>query len=404
MKAGFRLFNVGVPMAALLATMLGRGEDALAMWLAALAVPACTLGASEAFPRCAAKQLSDRKVSGALLMALGLTAIAAAALIFVLGSLTVVAIDDAAVLTASAVRDDPTVPDIGRSASLWLTAGAFLTGLRCLEERFAAQGDRVSARVTDALTFIGLSMCLLIGGDTPLLCAGCSGGLFALCGLLALCFRRREWPKGTLSLFRELPVGLLRLMLYPALCLLALMLCDAADVRSGGALRWAFAAELLPPVDPELAAFFLGGVVLELSRSVFRRSRAEAGGFRRGLSLSLLLISGLAMLLAAESDGAVTAFAAMLPMAAGLCAMALYGPQDGRGLAGEALLALCAAAMLLRDARWRECPVSAAAMAVIVCAVLNLLAIPDWMELFRQRRAARIRRRALRNAGRMRAR
>ncbi|MGN0803061.1 MAG: hypothetical protein ACI4MF_10745 [Candidatus Faecivicinus sp.] len=378
-RGQLRILGLGGPLAALLAAALGQSGAAMKLMCAAIAVRACSLGAPEALGRSISRLISERKVAGTLLLALGLVGIAAGAGIFF------------APVLAGALGGALGAAEVAH----WIGAGAILAAVKCLEERFAGQGDAASAALTDALTGIAMAMCLLSAGDDPSRARACcwaGGAVLALSGLILLVFRRREWPAGSAALFRDLPVGLLRVLLYPALCLLAAEWRCGAPAGESAVLA---------------AGFFAGLAVMELGRSTFRRSHFEAGGFKRWMAAGMLAISaGMAAVpLLAEAGMALAlswgelAAAAGLVLLAGGCAMALYGPADWNGIAGAAVLFVAAAVSFAGAVPEMGGYPAGLLAGPAAGAVLCLLMIPEWCDLRRRVHANRMRRRARRRAG-----
>ena len=385
-RGQLRILGLGAPLAALLAAALGQGAAAMKLMCAAIAVRACSLGAPEALGRSISRLVSERKVAGTLLLALLLVGIAAGAGIFF------------APVLAGALGGALGAAEV----SCWIGAGAILAALGCLEERFAGQGDGASAALTDALTGIALAMCLLSAGDDPSRARACcwaGGAVLALSGLILLVFRRREWPASSPALFRDLPVGLLRALLYPALCL------AAVEWRSGAFTR---GAPVVPGESTVLAAgFFAGLAVMEMSRSTFRRSHFESGGLKRWMAAGMLaVLVGIAAvpllaemgLMPAQSWGDLAAAAGLLLLAGG-CAMALYGPADWNGIAGAAVLFAAAAVCLAGVVPEMGGYPAGLLVGPAAGAVLCLLMIPEWCDLRRRIHANRMRKRARRRTG-----
>jgi len=349
-RSSKRLFGIGVPMAGIAAAVCGRTTMPV---FAYLIVMVASLGAADAFRRAAGRLMSTRKVMGALIVAVLMIAAATAGLTYAL-------------------------PD----AMLVLIAGGLFAAVRCTEELFASQGDLTSATLTDVLSFIALSAALLIPGNTPLYCCIAGAGALIVGGTIAAGFSRRELPQINAAILREVPAALIGTALYPGALFAAGWLL--LDVN--------FA-------DPALiCGFFAGMILLELAKSAVRRSKFESSGLKIGVSVGILLIS-----LAAVGVGCFW-YQAELPMGvaavllAGACAMILYAPLDWESIIA-AIIMLAAAALIAIGITPEHCSFPqeifiGPAAGIALC----VLMIRQWMQLARQARASRIRKRAMKRS------
>lgn len=364
-KSGPRLYGIAVPAAALTAHLLGSADGAFFLTAVYLLASALSLGAIDAFQRAAAKLMSTRKVMGALLTAILLIAAGCTAFGF-------------ACLYG---RDD-----LNRHLATWLAAGGILAVNRCFEELFASQGDPASAKLTDLLTFIALTACLLIPMEIDALgravCLA-AGGTTLIGGCIALGFARKEPPQLNLSLFRELPAGFLRTVLFPAACITAALLSDHEAFEG-----------LLP------AAWYAGLLLLEIAKTPFKRGKFEASGLKTGVALTELLLNAAIFaafcFLSFYWTDAASAMAALL--LAGACALLLYGPFDWESLTAAAVSIAAAVAIHIgftpeTNSAPQEVLVGPAA-GLILC----LLMLRQWSDLARRSRANRIRKRAIKKS------
>ena len=137
-KSGLRIHGIAVPLACLTAMCLGAGDVGFMLFLAYLMASILSLGAPDAFHRASAKLMSTRKVMGALLIAILMIALGCGAAFALWRGL------------------------FDLTNLFWLIAGGMMAVVRCFEELFVSQGDETSARITDTLSFIALTACLLI--------------------------------------------------------------------------------------------------------------------------------------------------------------------------------------------------------------------------------------------------
>ena len=349
-RSGQKLYGFGVPAAMIAVSLCGFKE--LAFWIAAfhLLITGASLAAPDAFSRSAGKLLSTKKVMGGLITALLMVILACGALVF------------ADILTPSL-----------------LILGAVLTAIRCVEELFASQGDMTSAALTDVLTFIGLTAGALIPGVTVVHCIIGAGGTLAVSGLIAAGFSRREWPKPNAAIFREIPAAMLRTLLFPALFVGMLWLWGENSIR----------------IEPVLG-YFAGQMLLEAGKSTFRRGKFESAGLKTGVALTVLLfalaMTGLGCFWYPVSLEHITA---VVMLAAG-CALLLYGPFDWESLTAAAIClagaALTAVGITPAQQSFPNEIFIGPAAGLILCALM----FREWGQLYRQARANRIRKKAMR--------
>ena len=355
----FYSYGIGVPAAALIGAACGAESAALKLmavgWLAELA----SLGAADALRRAAGRMVSRRKLTGAWLISLLLAALTAAA-----GVLGAPWLAERLALGAIEVK-------------WWLGAAAALVGLRCTVELFAAQGDIVSARLSDGLASIALAAAMLIyvdDAERARACGCCAIGVLTLAMSIAAFFGKGERPQPTIAALKETPAAWARGLLYP----LAM-------------LGWAALVPEKAPIAADLAA---GWLVVSLCKTSFRRSPAETAGFNVVIGLAALLTGG--ALTALQLSGFEVRTGAFIAVWTALCCgTALYGAIVPRSIVGFAAMTAALIGTAFADGLNR---VTALPWSGMILAAGGLIAagctIPDWTMLFRRARAARIRRRA----------
>ena len=355
----FDCYGICVPAAALIAAVGGAQSAAMKLMAAGWLAGLITLGAADALRRAAGGMISRRKLLGAWLFSLLLAALTAAA--GVLGAPWL-----AGRLAMGAVE-----------VKWWLSAAAALVGLRCTVELFAAQGDIVSARLSDGLAGIALAAAMLIYIDDPdraRACGCCAIGVLTLSVGIAAFFGKGERPQLTVAALRETPAAWVRELLYP----LAM-------------LGWAV---LVPEKAPRAEDLAAGWLLASLCRTSFRRSRAESTTFNAVIGLAALLTGG--ALAALQLSGcAIPVMPFIAVWMALCCGMALYGAISPGNIVAWIAMAAALAGSAAAD-RLNCC--TALPWTGLVLAAGGLIAagcsVPDWLLIFRRARAARIRRRA----------
>lgn len=346
-RSSFKLYGFGVPLALIVGAACGMTE--LAMWTGAfyLMMTAASLGAPDAFSRSAAKLMSTKKVMGGLITALLLVAVACVGLTFVL--------------------------------TPWLLLlGAILTGIRCIQELFASQSDMTSAWITDSLAFIALAGGLLIPGNPLLYCCMGTGATFVISALIAAGFSRREWPKPNAAIFKEIPAALGRTLLYPALF--------AGFVYLKGAKT---------PSTELVIGYFAGQILLEAAKSTFRRDKFEAAGLKTGVALSVLIFAAGMFALGCFWYPVSLEVITAAVMTAGACALLMYGPLD-LATVTDALIPLAGAVLTAvgitpaQQSFPNEIFIGPA-VGLILCSLM----FREWAQMYRQARARRIRKKAI---------
>lgn len=357
-KARFLPYGFALPLAAMAAALGGAESAAVKLMAALLAMEVAALSAPDAFRRAAAGMVSRRKVAGCALLALLMTAVAAG-----VGQLCAPWIAGRSVVELAEAR-------------WWLGAAAALAALRCAVEIFAAQGDMISAWLSDLLGGVVTAAALMIFYDDASRARACclsASGMLTLSLGIAAFFGRGEKPQFSLGIFREVPTAWMRTLLYPALA--------CGMVAAGGSFS---------------VAGLLGGAAAALAcRTTFRRSTTESAGFNVTVALLALLLGGL--LASAELFGIPTIgtdFGAFVWLGL-LSGLSLYGGLNARTCA--AMLLMLAAAAGSAANGWspefyavplRGAMLSAGGLAAFCCM------LPDLALLIRRGRANRIRKKA----------
>lgn len=295
----FRLFrpsDLFLPLAFLVACLLGRGAVALGLFVAWYAAKLCALATADGLRAAFATQPSMKYVQGSALVSLVCQLPGAA-----LSALILYLIPGTRVLM-------PLIP-----------CGLFLNIEHVFYEYLCAVGDKKSAMacrcITAILALLGLILCmppqqgvLFISASEPVwLISTC--GLSALIGLfISFSLGGRFQPVLNSEVLRRAPLSMLHVGLYPALALLAL------------ALLW--------PGRFSPAPLFAGLVLYEVCRTPFRRSPLES----RPMNRLLLIVCGAALLglfiflflLKTPISEPISMTCAALLIAA-LCAFVLFG-------------------------------------------------------------------------------
>ena len=292
-----RLSDLFLPLALLAASLLGRGEAALGLYVAFCAAKLCSLATADGLRAAFAIQPSIKYVQGSALVAL-IAQLPGAAL----AALLLWRIPGAKALL-------PLVP-----------CGMLLNIEHVFYEYLYAVGDKNSATsgrcITALLTLLGLLLCTpprhgpivgFVAIDTTWPLITC--GLSTLIGFfISLALGGRLRPVPNWEVFRRSHISMVQATLCPALILAALT--------------------LLWPAHFTPAPAFVGLTLYEACRTPFRRSPLES----RAMNRLLLIVSAasLALLLAFQflvktplSEVIAMTCAALL--IAALCAFALYG-------------------------------------------------------------------------------
>lgn len=361
-KSSLRLFGFAMPLACLAAMPTVDFEANASGILMYLMLLTASLGAPDAFSRCAAKQMSTKKVMGSLLGAIVLT------LLFPVGIN----------VYFSAIGENSI-------ASILATASfALLIILRCFEELFASQNDTMSATITTALTTIAMSTSLLLDvGNTVAFAAMAVVTLIS--GSIALGFSRHEWPRINFAILKEIPAAMARLLLYPAFCIGILLLNNRIGAN-------------FPVWRAAVSAGLAGLILLEIFKSTFRRSPEEAAGIKVGIALSMLAATAGILLLGCFIWRTSFPLCQAILMAAGAAALLLYASFDWETIAATAILLAAAAVTVIGITPGylpfpKEVFIGPAA-GVALC----VLMLRQWGQLFRQARANRIRKRAMKKS------
>lgn len=362
-KNGPRWFGFAVPLACLVAMLIGEFEGPTFMIMMYMFLQVCSLGAPDAFSRAAAGQMSTKKVMGSLLGAIILTLIPTIIFFF-------------------------TICEGVPSQLIVLLPVTLLVISRCFEELFASQNDPGSAAITTILTatFLGGALCLVGNhsfGDpesaAELLATGVAA---AVSGGIALGFSRRVLPVPGFAILKQVPAALGRLLLYPMLCFGLLLL----NSRLGSGISgW----------EAEVCSGLFGLIFLELTKSTFRRSKYESAGLKTGTALTMLCATGGLLLLGCFWWDVGLPMCQALILAAGAAAMLLYAPWDWESIAATIVMLVAAAITAIGiTPEWYSFPYEIFIGPIAGLALCGVM-FRQWQELMRGAKANRIRKKAL---------
>ena len=296
-----RLSDLFLPAAFLAASLLGRGEAALGLFVALYATKLCALASADGLRAAFATQPSMKYVQGSALVALVAQLPGAA-----LAALLLYLIPGTRVLL-------PLVP-----------CGMLLNIEHVFYEYLCAVGDKNSAAfsrcITAVLALLGMLLCMPPRHDTfglvsidpawPLVTCGLS----ALVGLfISASLGGKFHPVPNFQVFRLAPIAMLQAVLCPALTLVAL------------ALLW--------PATFTPAPAFAGLMLYEACRTPFRRASLESRGMNRLLlivgSTALLGFIAFRFLVKTPASDVVAMTCASLLIAA-LCVFGMFGSIPSR--------------------------------------------------------------------------
>lgn len=252
------------------------------LFFAALAiVNVCSLGASEAFRLACARLTSIKKMAFSLILSV--------LMCFLGGGILISGTHFCSYIERTF--------DITRSEALFLPiAAAFFAGTRCFSIWFSARKQGKRAAIADWLPIAALLAAMSFGrtaDQRAMLSALAAGGSLIVTTLLSIKNRVKIQPCGVL--FREIMIGICRLLLYPALAIGLFLLenrgiscVNAALLFQDSALQTAFVSAIL------------GAILLDGSRFYYRLSDTESenGVFFAAsagtLIFGILAIAGLA--------------------------------------------------------------------------------------------------------------
>ena len=291
-----QFYGFGLPLAALIAALLGATDTVFKLVCAKFAVTTLALAAPDALRRGTATVIRPKKLMGCANCAVALSLLSGA------------------IWVALAPLLEPWLGISAAELRYWAGAAAAMTVIQCVAELFAAQSDYLSAHLAGLLGGFALAGSILALGDDParaMACCAATGGVAVLLLLLTAIFNRKVSFAWSFSFLREAPWALFRLLLYPICCAALLSLKLVAP-------------HLLAEPKNILLGFFSGLAVLALTRSTFRRSESESVAM-----FPVMLLLGIAAHFASiwapapfQSD-----FFAMLILAM-LCSLWLYAPLN----------------------------------------------------------------------------
>lgn len=297
-KRLIRISNAFIPVAMLIAALLGQPMNAARFYLCATVVSTLSLFSVRALPIAFAAQPSLRGVRGSAKCALLLQPLALAAALLIAWPLGL-------------LNDASMIP--------FLCAGALYNTEHTFYEYLAAAGDDPGAALCQGISaLLLLAGLVLTGGEgtpfRPHWIVGLSG-LSALIGLVAALPTGFVKGRPNARPITSAPRATLQTLTYPALFMLT---------------------RLLPLREGMVAAFFCGLILLELCRTPFRRAPSESAPMLRALLITCAAI-GIAAAVAAASPVVYNyalfnmTYACLAVLLAALCALLLYGNIPGRG-------------------------------------------------------------------------
>ena len=304
-KTALRLLrpsDLFLPLAFLAASLLGRGEAALGLFVAFYAAKLCALATSDGLRAAFATQPSMKYVQGSALVALFCQLPGAA-------------------LSALLLR---LIPDTRRLLPL-VPCGLLLNVEHVFYEYLCAVGDKKSAGfsrcITAVLALLGMLLSMpprhgfmelsAIEPVWPLITCGLS----ALVSLfISLALGGKIHPVPNVEVIRRAPITMLQVALCPALTLVTLT--------------------LLWPADFTPTPLFVGLALYEACRTPFRRSPLESEPMNR-LLLAVGIVAALCLVVfrlwVRIPQSAPIAMTGAALLIAALCAFALYGNLRHRG-------------------------------------------------------------------------
>lgn len=268
---------------------------ALSLYVAALAVAACSLFASRSARLAFARQPAIRSVRGSVKVALLLTLLGGAILCVLWAALF------------KAWRPD---------APVWIAAGCFLNIEHIFYEYMYAIGDRRSASLSRGLTALFALTGVLLAQTQPAFLVVMTGLAALVSAVVSLVMGDGARGKPNAAVLRLSPRAAVQTLLYPT-----------------AAAALVFFAHL----DARPSAFFVGLTLFEGCRTPFRRSPQEARSLHRTLMIacSAAVLIGLAAELAVNAPertkiAAVRCLegipaASILLLTAALCLIVLFG-------------------------------------------------------------------------------
>lgn len=393
-KRVFEPVGVGVALGALIAALLGQRHNAVRLIFALILLAPFTLGAPEALRRAAGRLTSRSEVDFNIATAIPVTVLFGH---FVLPYFAPLLVQNLGQIQRFFPVYDFTVDEIRD----WLDAAVMLTLARCACVYFSSKGDRLSFFLTELLSGGAILTAMLLSLNTPDAAKYCmyASVIPVVASFFVFPRRSRDSDEKTPPLrrafqwLRDVPIALLRLLLFPLLAAAGTWLCGLVPASAS-----------IPPFFPEGLSLpvLIGFALCELPRSPFRRDGEGFPGWTALAALIVALAAAGYSLFAAPTTHAVVdvplyqklvaakaELMVLLAMAAGLI---LYAKPNVRSILTIALLLLGAfspiASPILAGAL-NHSTLLWGALAALAAALLSaLLYIP---EAQRQLRLARIR-------------
>ena len=393
-KRVFEPVGIGVALAALIAAFLGQRHNALRLIFALVVMAPFTLGAPEALRRTAGRLTSRLEVDFNMVTALAVTFIFGK---FILPDFAPLLVQNLGQIQRFFPVHEFTADEIRH----WLTAAALLTFTRCACVYFSSEGDRLSFFLTELLSGGAILTAMLLSLNTPDAAKYCKNAsvIPTVASCIVIDRRTPNSDEKLVSLrrifqwLRDVPIALLRLLLFPLLAAAGMQLCGR--IPSSSSIPALFPAGMSLPV-------LIGYALCELPRSPFRRDGEGFAGWTALAATVVALAAAGYSLFAAPTTHAVVdvplyqkliaakvELMVLLAMATGLI---LYAKPNVRSILTIALLLLGAfspiASPILAGAL-NHSTLLWGALAALAAALLSAaLYIP---EAQRQLRLARIR-------------
>lgn len=400
-KRVFEPVGVGVALGALIAALLGQRHNAVRLIFALILLAPFTLGAPEALRRAAGRLPSRGDVFANFAATMIVTGISG---ILILSYFAPVLVHNISQIQRFFPVYDFTLTEI----KSWLAAAMLLTVTRCASAYFSAVRNRLSFLITELLSGGAILTAMLLSLNTPDAAEYCTYASF-LSMLVSCRVLARDPEPGTklsslrraFQWLRDVPIALLRLLLFPLLAAAGTWLCGLVPASAS-----------IPPFFPEGLSLpvLIGFALCELPRSPFRRDGEGFAGWTALAALIVALVAAGYSLFAPATTHAVVdvplyqklvaakaELMVLLAMAAGLI---LYAKPNVRSILTIALLLFGAfspiASPILAGAL-NHSTLLWGALAALAAALLSaLLYIPEAQRQLRLARIRKTRRAAIR--------
>ena len=239
-KRVFEPVGVGVALGALIAAFLGQRHNAVRLIFALILLAPFTLGAPEALRRTAGRLPSCGEVYANFAATIIVTGISG---ILILSYFAPVLVQNITQIQRFFPVYDFTLTEI----KSWLAAAMLLTVTRCASAYFSAVRNRLSFLMTELLSGGAILTAMLLSLNTPDAAEYCAYASF-LSMLVSCRVLARDPEPGTklsslrraFQWLRDVPIALLRLLLFPLLAAAGTWLCGLVPASAS-----------IPPFFPE---------------------------------------------------------------------------------------------------------------------------------------------------------